>query len=138
MLNKILMELGFKEKDLATYLQCSNNIEKIVNDGEYTVTVVKDAACYDIRGWKYGKSDHSGCTVCRPIHEDAKFFNKIDKMIEVELTCMKKHYPGKENYDKCNAIYRKVRHIKCILGKCALIVCLCIYVIICISIAIGD
>ena len=131
------MELGFKEKDLATYLECSDNIEKIVNDGEYTVTVVKDAAFYYILGWKYGKSAHSGFEACRHIHEDAKFFNKIDKMIEVELTCMKEH-SGEENYDKRNAIfYRKVRNIKCILGKCALIVGLCIYAIICISIAIG-
>lgn len=91
MLNKILMQLGFKEKDLATYLEYSDNIEKIVNDGEYTVTVVKDAACYNILGWKYGKNTHTSFAVRRLIHEDAKFFNKIDKMIEVVLTVMKKH-----------------------------------------------
>ena len=56
------------------------------------------------------------------------------------IKILNKLYPGKENYKKRNAIYRKVRSITGgikYIGKCALIVGLSIPTIIAISIAIG-
>lgn len=52
---------------------------------------------------------------------------------------MNKLYPGRENYKKRNAVYRKVRSITGgikFLGKCALIVGLSIPTIVGISIAV--
>ena len=49
---------------------------------------------------------------------------------------MNKLFPGKENYKKRNAVYRKVRSITGgikYIGKCALIVCLFIPTIVGIS-----
>ena len=56
------------------------------------------------------------------------------------IKILNKLYPGKENYKKRNAIYRKVRSITGglkYISKCALIVGLSIPTIIGISIAIG-
>lgn len=55
------------------------------------------------------------------------------------IKILNKLYPGKENYKKRNAIYRKVRGITGgikFLGKCALIVGLSIPTIVGISIAV--
>ena len=55
------------------------------------------------------------------------------------IKILNKLYPGKENYKKRNAIYRKVRSIKSgikFIGKCALIVGLVIPTIVGISIAV--
>lgn len=55
------------------------------------------------------------------------------------IKILNKLYPGKENYKKRNAIYRKVRNITGgikFLGKCALIIGLSIPTIVGISIAV--
>ena len=55
------------------------------------------------------------------------------------IKILNKLYPGKENYKKRNAIYRKVRSITGgikFIGKCALIVGICIPTIVGISIAV--
>ena len=55
------------------------------------------------------------------------------------IKIMNKLYPGKENYKKRNAVYRKVRNITGgikFIGKCALIVGICIPTIVGISMAV--
>lgn len=55
------------------------------------------------------------------------------------IKILNKLYPGKENYKKRNAIYRKVRSVTSgmkFIGKCALIVGLSVPTIVGISIAV--
>ena len=55
------------------------------------------------------------------------------------IKILNKLYPGKENYKKRNVVYRKVRSITGgikFIGKCALIVGICIPTIVGISIAV--
>ena len=55
------------------------------------------------------------------------------------IKILNKLYPGKENYKKRNAVYRKIRHIKGgmkFIGKCLLIIGLSVPTIVGISITI--
>ena len=55
------------------------------------------------------------------------------------IKIMNKLYPGKENYKKRNVVYRKVRSITGVIkfiGKCSLIVGICIPTIVGISISV--
>ena len=55
------------------------------------------------------------------------------------IKIMNKLYPGKENYKKRNVVYRKVRSITSgikFIGKCTLIVSICIPTIVGISMAV--
>ena len=90
-LNKILMKLGLKEKDLTTYLECADNIKKVVTDSEYTITVIEDiVGWYDIIGWKNCKCKHLSFRIW-PMTTEKATFAKIDKCVNAILDTMKMH-----------------------------------------------
>lgn len=88
MLNKILMKLGLKEKDLSTYLECVNDIVKVVIDGEYTVTVDEDDIWYNIIGWKNGKNAHT-CIHTYPKSTEKDTLELIDRYVKAIMSTMK-------------------------------------------------
>ena len=87
-IDKILMKLGLKEKDLATYLESTDFIERVVKDNEYTVTVKDDICYYHIIGWKNGKNAHYYATVCPKSTEKATL-EVIDRFVKAMLSTMK-------------------------------------------------
>lgn len=81
------MKLGLKEKDLATYLESTDFIEKVVTDNEYTVTV-QDYIWYNIIGWKNGKNAHIYAEVF-PKSNEKDTLEEIDKYVKAIMSTMK-------------------------------------------------
>lgn len=90
MINKFLMKIGLKEKDLDTYLESTDFIEKVVTENEYTVTVVEDNIWYIITGWKNGKNAHT-CIHAYPKSNEKDTVAMIDKYVDAILSVMKKY-----------------------------------------------
>lgn len=82
------MKLGLKEKDLATYLESTDFIEKVVIDNEYTVTVQEDICSYIIKGWKNGKNAHFYAEIY-PKSTEKDTIAEIDKYVNAILEVMK-------------------------------------------------
>lgn len=83
------MKLGLKEKDLTTYLECADKIEKVIIDDEYTVTVIEDnVGWYDIIGWKNSKCRNIRFRIW-PMTTEKATFEKIDKCVNAILKVMK-------------------------------------------------
>ena len=88
-LNKILMKLGLKAKDLPTYLECVDDIVKVVIDGDYTVTVVEDEVSgYRLIGWNNNVCSHIGAFIW-PKSNEKDTLEEIDKYVKAIMSTMK-------------------------------------------------